>query len=157
MKNKFKGLMLSTLCFVVLFMVTGCGNKVAISSSDFKTKMEKKGYTVDDVTSQFDGYDYLSKVYIALSSDSAYQIEFYELSDVDSASILFDNSKAAFENSKSSDSPEDSVDLENHEKYTLTTNGQFKVVSRIDNTVIYLDVPDTYKSSVEGVLKDLGY
>lgn len=125
-------LMIGALCFVMLFMVTGCGNKTAITSSDFKTKMEAKGYTVQDATSQFSGYDYVTQVYIALSSDSAYQIELYELSDNDNASSFFNNNKTNFESSKSSSAAETSVSAGNNAKYTLTTNGQFKVVSRID-------------------------
>ena len=98
-----------------------------------------------------------NQVYIAISSDSTYQIEFYELSDSDYASSFFNNNKKTFEDSKSSGSAETSVSAGNNAKYTLTTNGKFKVVSRIDNTVIYLNVDDDYKSSVKDVLKDLGY
>lgn len=138
-------------------MVTGCTNKVAITSSDFKTKMEKEGYTIQEVTNQFDDYNYVSKAYIALSSDSKYQIEFYKLSDSDNASSFFNNNKATFENSKSSSASETSISGGNYAKYTLTTNGQFKVLSRIDNTVIYLNVPDSYKSTIKEVLKKIGY
>ena len=138
--KKVKRLLMGVLCFVVLFTLTGCGNKTSITSEDFKSKMESKGYTVQDATSQMSEYDYINQVYIAISSDSTYQIEFYELSDSDYASSFFNNNKKTFEDSKS-----------------LTTNGKFKVVSRIDNTVIYLNVDDDYKSSVKDVLKDLGY
>ena len=157
MKSKLKGFVLGILCFVMLFMVTGCGSKTALTSSDFKTKMEAKEYTVQDATSQFSDYDYVSQVYIALSSDSKYQIEFYELSDNDNASSFFNNNKSIFENSKSSNASETSESMGNYAKYTLTTNGQFKVVSKIDNTVVYLNVPDSYKSTIKDVLKDLGY
>jgi hypothetical protein len=138
-------------------MVTGCGNKTAITSSDFKTRMEAKGYIVQDATNQFSDYDYITQVYIALSSDYAYQIEFYELSNSDNASSFFNTNKSIFENSKSSSASETSVSTANNAKYTLTTNGQFKVVSRIDNTVIYLNVSESYKSTIKDVLKDLGY
>ncbi len=155
--KKVKRLLMGVLCFVVLFTLTGCGNKTSITSADFKSKMESKGYTVQDATSQMSEYDYINQVYIAISSDSTYQIEFYELSDSDYASSFFNNNKKTFENSKSSGSAETSVSAGNNAKYTLTTNGKFKVVSRIDNTVIYLNVDDDYKSSVKDVLKDLGY
>ena len=79
------------------------------------------------------------------------------MSDNDYASSFFNNNKKTFEDSESSGSTETSVSVGNNEKYTLTTNGKFKVVSRIDNTVIYLNVDDNYKSSVKNVLKDLGY
>lgn len=155
--KKLKVLMLGVLCFTILFTVTGCGNKTAISSDDFKSRMEQKGFSVQEATSQFSEHDYVEKVYIALSDDSKYQIEFYELSDADKASSFFNNNKELFEDSKSSSSSETSVNLGNNSKYTLTTNGKYKVVSRIDNTVIYLDVADNYKSNIKDILKDLGY
>lgn len=155
--RKVKRLMMGVLCFIVLFTITGCGNKTAITSDDFKSRMESSGYTVQDATSQMSEYDYIDQVYIAISSDSTYQIEFYELSDSDYASSFFNNNKSTFENSKSSSATETSVSAGNNAKYTLTTNGKFKVVSRIDNTVIYLNVDEDYKSSVKDVLDDLGY
>lgn len=155
--KRVKQLLMGLMCFVVLFTLTGCGNKTAITSDDFKSKMESSGYTVQEATNQMSDYDYIKQVYTAISSDSTYQIEFYELSDNDYASSFFNNNKKTFEDSKSSGSTETSVSVDNNEKYTLTTNGKFKVVSRIDNTVIYLNVDDNYKSSVKDVLKNLGY
>lgn len=155
--KRVKQLLMGLMCFVVLFTLTGCGNKTAITSDDFKSKMESSGYTVQEATNQMSDYDYIKQVYIAISSDSTYQIEFYELSDNDYASSFFNNNKKTFEDSKSSGSTETSVSVGNNEKYTLTNNGKFKVVSRIDNTVIYLNVDDNYKSSVKDVLKNLGY
>lgn len=155
--RKVKCFMMGVLCFVVLFTLTGCGNKTSITSDDFKNKMESNGYTVQDATNQMASYDYIKKVYIAISNDSTYQIEFYELSDSDYATSFFNNNKSLFEKSKSSVATETSVNLGNHNKYTLTANDKFKVVSRIDNTVIYLDVDENYKSSVKDVLDDLGY
>lgn len=155
--RKVKCFMMGVLCFVVLFTLTGCGNKTSITSDDFKNKMESNGYTVQDATNQMASYDYIKKVYIAISNDSTYQIEFYELSDSDYATNFFNNNKSIFEDSKSSVSTETSVNLGNHNKYSLTANDKFKVVSRIDNTVVYLDVDENYKSSVKDILDDLGY
>ena len=133
--KRVKQFLIGLICIVVLFTLTGCVKKTAITSDEFKNKM----------------------VYIAINKDSTYQIEFYELSNKDYASNFFNNNKKTFEDSKSSGSTETSVSIGNNEKYTLTTKGKFKVVSRIDNTVIYLNVNDNYKSSVKDVLKDLGY
>ena len=154
---KFKYKLLGILCLMLLVFTTACGKKTAITSSDFKEKMESKGYTVEDATSQFSDYDYVKQVYIALNSDSEYQIEFYELSDNDNASSFFNNNRSTFEQSKSSSSSETSSSVGNTSKYTLTTNDKFKLLSRIDNTVIYLDVSEEYKSEVKDIIKELGY
>lgn len=139
-----------------LFLLTGCGDKVALTSTEFNNKMTEKGYNVVNVKEQFE-YDYITDALVAVSSDKKYQIEFYVLSTDDYAASFYGNNKTIFENSKTSNNTETSVNLGNHSKYTLTTNGKFKVVSRIKNTVIYLNVDEVYKNEVKDVLKSLGY
>ena len=119
--------------------------------------MQPKGFVVQDATSQFSDYDYITKVYIALSSDSNYQIEFYELSDSDYATSFYNNNKSIFESSKGSGNAETHAEIANYSKYTLSSNGKFKVISRIDNTALYLNVDSSNKKAVEDILKDLGY
>ena len=156
MQKSLKILMMGVLCFLILFMATGCFNKTALSSSDFKTRMEDKGYTVEDATNQISS-DNINQVYIAKNEEEQYQIEFYDLSTSDTAYNFYNNAKINFENSKSGISSDSYVNIGNHSKYSLSTNNKFNVVSRIDNTVIYISVPDSYKSTVKDLLKDIGY
>lgn len=155
--KKFKGIMMVALSFLVLLTVTGCGNKTAISADDFKTKLEDKGYTVQDATDQMNGVEEIKKVYIAIDADEKYQIEFYELNNEDNASVFFNENKEKFEKTKSSTNSETSSSMGNYSKYALTTNGTYKAVSRVGRTVIYIDVEDDNKSKVQSILKELDY
>jgi len=76
--KKFRGLLFAFICFICLFLVSGCSSKTAIGSEDFKVMMDSKDFKIIDATSQFVKEEYVKKVYVASSSDSAYQIEFYE-------------------------------------------------------------------------------
>ena len=155
--KRFKGLLFVLFAFIALISLTGCGNKTAITAEDFKTKMEGKGYSVTDATSQFSEVDYIEKAYVALSSDQSYQIEFYQISDNDKAAGFYNNNKQIFEESKGNTNVESSVSIGNHSKYTLETDGMYKIVSRIDNTVVYLNVESENKSDVQDILKELDY
>ena len=44
--KKIKTLMMIFLCGFIMLSLTGCGNKQAITSSDFKSKIENKGFYV---------------------------------------------------------------------------------------------------------------
>lgn len=143
------------LCFFMIFLITGCINKKSISSNEFKNIMKEKGYSIYDATSQFSDYDYVLKAYLALKSD--HQIEFYELSDIDNAKSFYKRNKSIFEDSKEDIYSQYNNSIGNHSKYTLKTGGKYKVVSRIDNTVIYLNVDEKYKDSVKDILEYLGY
>lgn len=155
--KKIKSLIMLFTCLIMLFTITGCGNKKAINSEEFINKVESMGYKTMDATDQMSQYDYIEKVTLAINEDETYQIEFYELSDSNYATSFFNNNKQIFEETKDTTSAYTSVNIGNHAKYTLSTDGKYKVVSRIDNTVIYLNVNNEYASDVKEVLESLGY
>ena len=131
--------------------------KTSITASDFYTTMSQKEYIVQDSSSQFSEYNYIKQAYIAGSKDHSYQIEFYELENDSYATQFYNNNKSIFESSKVNNSVESSAELKNYSKYTLSSNGKYMVVSRIDNTVIYVNIDSNYKDTVNSLLKELGY
>ena len=133
-------------------------NKESISANDFKNIMEDKDFEIVDVMDQFEEYDeYIKKAYIALEEDYDYQIEFYKLDEEDDAISFYKTNKEKFEASKGSSSVETKVSMGNNSKYTLKTNDEYKVVSRIEDTVIYVDVDEKYEDEVKEILKEIGY
>lgn len=133
-------------------------NKEPMTVSEFKDIMEDKDFEIIDAIDQVDDYDNnIKKAYIALEEDYAYQIEFYRLDEEEDAIYFYNTNKEIFENSKSSSSAETSVSMGNNSKYTLTSGDKYKVVSRIENTVIYLDVDEEYKDEIKEILKEIGY
>jgi len=148
-----KNSMLFAVLTIMMIAFTGCGDKTALTPDQFKSKMESKGFTVQDATDQFEGK--VDKVYIALNKN--FQIEFYSVASKDQALGAYNQNKRSFEDTKSAGSTETESNIGNNSKYTLNTNGKYKVVSRIDTTFIYINVPSTYKTEVNTLLKDLGY
>ena len=131
--------------------------KTPISASDFYTIMNQKGYNVQEAKNQVLEYDYIKQVYIAISEDYSYQIEFYEMTDDISAVNFYNNNKAIFESSKGDISTGTNVDFNNYSEYTLSSNGKYKVISRVGNTVIYINADDNYKDNVKAILNEIGY
>ncbi len=158
-----KSVIIAIIAVVILVVIGGVifvnlnKEKASITASSFYTTMSQKGYSVQDSTSQYSEYDYVKQVYIAVSKDYSYQIEFYELLDDSYATSFYNNNKSIFESSKGNASAETSVGLKNYSKYTLSSNGQYMVVSKINNTVIYVKVDDDYKNTVKDILEELGY
>lgn len=156
MKKGFKILTTFMVAIVMTFVVTGC-SKERISAEKFKSKMESKGYNVVDITDQYSSSDKFIKVYVALPKNKTYQIEYYQLKDVDAAISVFESSKTNFENSKGVSSVNTNVSLGNYSKYTLATNGKYKMISRVEDTLIYVDVDSSYKNKVIDAIDSLGY
>lgn len=144
------------ILFTILIMLTSCKiNKEPITAEKFETKMKENGYIVENITSQYPQNDKLKAVLIAAKNN--YQIEFYETKDEDYAVMGFNLNKEKFQLSKGNGTIETSSSIGNSSKYTLKANSKFKVVSRIKNTLIYLDVPSSNEEEVKEVLKELNH
>ena len=139
---------------LVLFMVSGCGNKKVITTREFKNITEQNGLSVLDAIDQFDS-DVIKEATLAYNDD--YKLEFYVLDSSDSAISMFNYNKNSFESKKSGVSSYLSTDLANYNIYMLQSGGYYMYLSRVDNTLLYVSVEDTFKESVKDIVKDLGY
>lgn len=140
------------VCFVLL--LCGCGSKKAITTRDFKNITEQSGFSTMDVKDQFDS-NVIVEGTLAYTDD--YKLEFYVLDSSDSAKSMFEHNKSIFEGKKSGISSYVSTDLANYNTYMLQSGGYYMYLSRIDNTLLYVNVLDSYKDIIKEVVKDLGY
>ena len=140
---------------VIVFLVLGKG-KESITASEFYDEMNDEGLMVIDVTDQYASYG-IDEAYIAVESNQEYQIEFYELSSVSKAENMFETNKEYFEDRAGSKRVTSSYGFSNYDIYSLTSNGDFMYLCRIDNTLLYIDVDDSYKDEVKEIIDELDY
>lgn len=140
---------------VIVFLVLGKG-KESITASEFYDEMNDEGLMVIDVTDQYASYG-IDEAYIAVESNQEYQIEFYELSSVSKAENMFETNKEYFEDRAGSKRVTSSYGFGNYDIYSLTSNGDFMYLCRIDNTLLYIDVDDSYKDEVKEIIDELDY
>lgn len=131
--------------------------KEDIDSREFKEYMSNAGYVITDATNQFPGVGTLGKVYVAVDTLDGYQIEFYEFYDLEAAEMFYANNKKIFEESEDDSVLKSHVDGTNHHKYVLKTKYKYKVLSLVDNTVIYINAIDDAKEEIDEILEELGY
>ena len=153
---KKKGLFLGIIFFAFLLLFTGCSKKKAITSDDFKSKAEKMGYTIVDAHDQYANYNYVKEAYIAYSNDG-YQIEFYVIDDNEYAKGMFDTNKAIIENINGTNKMKTEINMKNYNKYSVTTESTFGYLSRIDNTLVYVNTTKSNKNAVNKFLKKINY
>ena len=157
-----KGLIIAVIVaiiVVVVFLVafnTLNKEKTSISANVFNSTMKEKGYVMTDTTNQFAQYgSYMTKSYIA--QKIGYQIEFYELSSEENAIDMYDTNKSKFESQKSNSSISSTASMKNYSTFSMTTNGKYKYLSRINNTLVYVDIDENYKDTVKDIMKEIGY
>ena len=143
---------------IAMLFINLTKEKTPISAERFTSSMTQKGYVVQSSKQQFAAYDYVENSYIAAPQDLSYKIEFYELTNEEYANAFYENNKSIFENSKGG-VVTSSLNLngKNWSKYALSSEGKYKVVSRVGNTAIYLNVDNNYKDIVNKLLDEFGY
>ena len=152
---KIKNLVLCSLVFCMIFCLTACGGKKAITTSEFTSICEGENLIVQDVTDQYAEFDYIKEGTAAV--DDSYQIEFYVLEDEDSAKGMFASNKKEFEAMKNNTASEKSISTNHSDVYSLSTSGMYKYLSRVDNTLLYADNMKNSKDDVKKLVDKLGY
>ena len=142
---------------VVTVTLTGCGNKKAITIDEYKDIMSTNSFVLNDAKNRISVNSNIKDIYIAANPKDNYQIEFYVLENVDTAKTFFSENKTRFSKEVGKNKIETKSKKGNSEKYTVTSLGQYRLVSRIENTVIYLDTRESNKKKVDEILKELGY
>lgn len=129
--------------------------KEALTAKEFVSIMEENDFEVGEVTDQFEDADIeVEEAYVAVGDD--YQIEFYTFEDEENAEMFFKVNKAKFD--EDSASSRVSLNGKNFTSFSITTDGEYRFVERVDETVIYLDVDEEYKDEVKELVKEeLGY
>lgn len=143
-----------------LFLIVGkevISDKEPITATEFKTTMEEEDFIVKDATSQFSNYSYVNKVYLAISEDYTYQIEFYDLSNADYAKNFYDNNVDVFKKETENGNVYSYVNFDKYSKFSQETGNKYQVISRIENTAVYVNVNSEYKDDVKDILDDIGY
>lgn len=144
---------ISTGVYLVVKFVNA--EKEALTAKEFISIMEEKDFLVGEVTDQFEDADIeVEEAYVAVGDD--YQIEFYTFEDEENAEMFFKVNKAKFD--EDSASSRVTLNGKNFTSFSITTDGEYRFVERVDETVIYLDVDEEYKDEVKELVKEeLGY
>lgn len=146
---------LLTLALIVIsILTTGCMTREVLKANDFKTNLEKRGFTVLDKTSTQRNQS-IKSYYIATNSKKTYSIEYYELDNEMSSQGIYLKYKESMIATGAQVSTE--INLGNSSKYVDNYNGKYRVASRISNTVIWVDAKVEYQEEIKALLKEIGY
>lgn len=148
--------MLFTLILFITLLLTGCGAKETLESSTFKTIMEKKNFNVIDQTSSVISENSAVEIsYYAETQDKRYAIEYYSFNGEVPAQAFYAKQQAILGSTGSQATTE--VNVGNYSKYTMIHNGKFTAISRVSNTVVYVNANNDYANEIKTLLKDIGY
>ena len=127
--------------------------KESISALEFKEKMTDMGFVVRDATT---AYPELAE-HIYLADNGFFTVEFYDAEDEAGARYIYNTLEGNLESAKDGSYDETTVTFKNYSKRVLSADDKYFVISRIDDTVVYVEENSKHKSDIKDVLEQLGY
>ncbi len=144
------------LCFgMILCFMTACSSKTPQTVSGFTEVMETADFEVQDVTADTETNGLATTVLIAVGEN--YQIEFYELTDSETGEGVFYNNKQLFTDEHSVTTMSSEVTSGNYDYYAFNADGNFHMIARVDNTMLWCEAAKEYKDEIVELVKTLGY
>lgn len=146
--------------FVCMLVFAGCGKpKEKMSAEAFVSYMEQAGLTIMEQSDDIAEDSEITEVQVALAEDDVYQVEFYQLAGVENAMALYTAAKNDIEASygEVNGNVKTNISVSNYDKYTLLIEGRYYVVSRIDDTLVYVIASSDSKDIVNALLEEMGY
>ena len=142
---------------LLMMMISGCGkNRSAISAEAFSAVMEKAGLEVKDITSDYPS-DYVDKALLAANTAGTFQFEYFNVATPEYAAADFNDNMNQLQANKSSASSQTNLQIGNYGYYSLAEKDQFYVITRIEDTFIYVNAPKANMDEVKDIITSLGY
>jgi len=155
MKKRIVALLLSFA--MIACTLAGCSPRTPTTIEAFTQTMEAEGFTMVDVTATTDTQGLATNVLLAINEDHRYQIELFILADNETGEGMFTYNKSYYDSEYAAKSSVTEIFTNNYNYYAFTAGGQFHVVTRIDNTLLYCDADSAYKDEIVDLIEKLGY
>ncbi len=153
MKEK-RNIILGILLIIgVCFLTTGCKFE-KITTEEFKKHFSALGYTI----SETEEAPYESKTYVVASKeDVPYKIEYYEFEKEVDAKKVLKKYEDSIVNYITSDSQNQKTTGAIMGKIVAVSDNEYIVMSRIQNTLIFVAGTKDYQQEIDKLLGDITY
>lgn len=156
MKKRCVNLLSVLLIVVVMLTLGACGQKrTPQSPRSFQELMTEFGYEVYDATTNTDTGGITDSVLLAI--DENYTIEYYGFIDENSAKSTFTSNEQIFENENTTKYMVKEMSFNDYEHYSYSSDNNFYLLSRINNTMLYCVADKEYKDDILEAVEVLGY
>ncbi len=168
MKKRHTGrtVLLAVLALVVVGVLAAVaayfllGKKTAVTPEKFIEVLTAHDIPYEDITAELalETKEYEQGLFGEGTDPASYvQAEYYRLVSESAAQRFFGSVKAAFEAQKGNVSGSTSAELGNYAIYSLTTNGSYYYIARVDQTVVIFVADKSCKDQVKAMCKAMGY
>ena len=151
-----KKILLYVAGVLMLFTLTGC-SKTSMTTEQVKSLASGHSYNAVDVLSQYSEVEQIKEATVIQGDNGNWQVEFYVLDTVDSAIGMYNTNVTGFDEFDTGTKAKATVNGKNYGTYSLTTTDKYRYLSRVENTLLYVDVDVKYNDEVKTFIDELGY
>lgn len=156
-KNIRSVVFIAAIAFAAV-LLTAC-YKTPLNSDVFRKVAKEKGYNIYNVTDQYVNAPQIKEVFIAAPENREFQIEFYTITDRDSAMKLYQVESDVFDGYQGQKKENKVTNGKNYaRRVVVAENENYLMVSYIDNTLVYVPpTPKENREAIEEFLNEIKY
>lgn len=152
MNNK-KSVILGVLLAIIVCLTTGCFYNL-VDSKTFKEHFSAVGYTVSDKEeARYEADTYL----VASKSDVPFEIKYYEFKDETEAKKVYEKYKDSIVEFITSTSDNTETTGAVFSKTIAKSEKEYIVISRVKNTLIFIEGTNEFSKEIDKLLEDIEY
>ena len=144
----------SSFLIIMILLLSACGMKSVLHEKEFKEFFKDKEYVIMDVDEKVNSSDVVNAI-VSIKDDDSYKIEYYLFKNTTSAKVVYYNNRDAIKESNEGVLKE--ITGKNYEKFSFSNDESFKVVERVEDTLIFINTEKKYKNEIERLLESMGY
>lgn len=149
-----KSVMLGLLIIIVVSFATGCLFYNLLEPKDFKDHFSALGYTISDTEEgKYESKSYL----VATKEDMPFKIEYYEFDNDNSAKIAYKKYEKEIPLMISTDSTNNETSGAFMTKMVVKSEKEYIIISRVKNTLIFIQGTTEYENEINTLLDDIKY
>ena len=143
--------------FLLCLFLTGCkGNIKEVGTLEtFNNTFSNIGFSVSDNSETYTEDKYLGAMIAKNDEDVTVQMVIYK--NTDDAIKIQEEHIEMFQLLKSTSNIINKDKGKNYYSYTMISNNQYMISTRIDNTLVFCKVPLEYKDTIENAINKMGY
>ena len=158
-KFTIKNIGLFFVIAVAVFCLAGCIDisRTAIDGDFFEDTMKDLGYSVANITNQFESGDNIEIALEATDYSKTHKINYYKFNDRLSANDSFRGNLKDMEDTIGNSGYSSSITIDNYKKEAMVADGEYRVITKIDNTIVYVRADSSCRYDIDLALKAIGY
>ncbi len=153
MKNK--SIIIGIVIIVIVCIITtGCVFYNVVDKEEFNKHFTALGYSISDTEeAKYEADTYL----VATKEDVPYKVEYYEFENEVEAKKVYEKYKDSIVDYITANTENQETKGAVFAKIVAESTDDYIVISRVKNTLIFIDGTHDYKDSIDDILKDIKY